>query len=83
MRVKITGTGELFGVNICTDSGQNILLSKNFSSTEFTQEPEWTNVTIQFHTSAALADFEVRAVCFPGMTSMYLDYVNIKQINPP
>jgi len=83
MRVKISGTGELFGVNICTDSGQNILLSKNFSSTEFTQEPEWTNVTIQFHTSAALADFEVRAVCFPGMASMYLDYVNINQINPP
>jgi uncharacterized membrane protein len=82
MRVKISGTGELFGVNICTDSGQNILLSKNFSAAEFAQEPEWTNVTITFHTSAALADFEVRAVCFPGTADMYLDYVTVDQINP-
>jgi hypothetical protein len=82
MRVKISGTGELFGVNVCTDSGQNILLSKNFSATEFAPEPEWTNVTITFHTSAALADFEVRAVCFPGTADMYLDYVTVDQINP-
>jgi hypothetical protein len=81
MRVKISGTGELFAVNICTDGGQNILLSKNFSAAEFAQEPEWTNVTIPFHTSAALADFEVRAVCFPGTANMYLDYVTVDQIN--
>jgi len=82
LRVKISGNGELFGINICTDGGQNILLSKNFSSAEFAQELEWTNVTIPFHTRAALADFEVRAVCFPGTANMYLDYVTVDQINP-
>jgi uncharacterized membrane protein len=83
MRVKINGTGELFGVNICTDSGQNILLSKNFSSTEFVQQPDWMTLTIPFYTNQPLADFEVRLVCFPGTVDMYLDYINIYQINSP
>jgi len=82
MRIKISGTGELFGINICTESGQNILLSKNFSAAEFAQAPEWTNVTIPFYTNAPLADFEVRAICFPGTASMYLDYLTVDQINP-
>jgi uncharacterized membrane protein len=82
MRIKISGTGELFGINVCTNGGQNILLSKNFSASKFAQEPEWTNVTIPFQSSAALADFEVRAVCFPGTVDMYLDYISVNQINP-
>lgn len=83
IRVRINGTGELFGVDVCADSGQNVLLSKNFSSMEFVQEPEWTNLTIQFDTAQPLADFEVRTVLFPERADIYLDYVDLRQINPP
>lgn len=82
MRVRTNGTGESLGVDICTDSGQNILMSRNFSSTEFAQEPEWTNLTILFSAPQPLSDFEVRAICFSGRVDIYLDYVDIHQISP-
>lgn len=83
MRTKINGTGELFGITICTDSGQKVLLSKNFSSMEFAQQQDWMNLTIPFHTDEPLSDFELRAVCFTGTADMYLDYFSVDQINPP
>ena len=83
MRIRINGTGELFGIDICTDSGQKVLLSKNFSSTEFAQQQDWMNLTIPFHTDEPLDDFELRAVCFPRTADMYLDYFSVDQINPP
>ena len=87
LRVKINGTDELFGVDICTDTGQNVLLSKNFTLTEaralFTaNQTEWENLTISFSTSQPLADFEVRTVCFSGKADIYLDYVDVSQISP-
>ena len=82
MRIRINGTGELFGISICTDGGQSVLLSKNFSSTEFAQKQDWMNVTISFHADEPLDDFELRAVCFPGTANMYLDYFTVDQIDP-
>jgi uncharacterized membrane protein len=83
MRMKVNGTDELFGVDVCTDTGQNVILSENFSSTDFVQQAQWTNLTIQFHNTQPLADFEVRAVCFSGKANIYLDYVDVDQISLP
>jgi uncharacterized membrane protein len=82
LKLRINGTGELFGIDACTDNGQNVLLSENFSSTEFPQQSDWTNVTIPFDTTQPLADFELRAVCFPGTANMYVDYLTLDQTNP-
>lgn len=83
LKIKINGTGELFRVDICTDNGQKVLLSENFSSTEFAQQQDWTNFTIVFHADEPLSDFGLRVVCFPGTVDMYLDYLRLDQINPP
>jgi uncharacterized membrane protein len=83
MKVRINITDVTFGVDVCADSGQKILLSKNFSSTDFAKDQEWTNLTILFYTAQPLADFEVKTVLFPEKADIYLDYVDVKQINPP
>jgi hypothetical protein len=82
MRTWINAPNQSFGVDICTDSGQNVLLSENLSSTGYAQVSEWTNITIPFRATQPLADFEVRAVCFPGKIDIYLDYLDVGQINP-
>jgi uncharacterized membrane protein len=83
LRARINRTDVTFGVDVCADSGQKILLSKNFSATDFAKDQEWTNLTIPFHAAQPLADFEVKTVLFPEKADIYLDYVDVKQINPP
>ena len=82
MRLRINGTDQSFGVDVCADKGQSILLSKNFSSTDFAEDREWMNLTISFHTAQPIADFEVKTTLFPENADIYLDYVEVNQINP-
>ncbi len=82
MRVKINGPDESFGVDVCADNGQSILLSKNFSSTDFAGDREWMNLAISFHNAQPIADFEVKTILFPEKADIYLDYVEVNQVNP-
>jgi uncharacterized membrane protein len=82
VKAGINRTDEVFRVDMCVNGGRDILLSKNFSSTDFVKDQQWTNLTISFRTAQPVADFEVRTILFPGNADIYLDYVEFRQINP-
>jgi uncharacterized membrane protein len=82
MKAGINRTDGVFRVDICADGGQNILQSKNFSLTDFGKDQQWTNLAISFRTAQPLADFEIRTILLPGNADIYLDYVEVRQIEP-
>jgi uncharacterized membrane protein len=82
MKAGINGTDGAFRVDMCSDRGQNTLISKNFSSTDFAKDQQWTNLTVSFHTVQPIPDFEVRTILLPGNADIYLDYFEVRQIEP-
>jgi uncharacterized membrane protein len=82
MRLRVNGSGELFRVDLCTDGWQQVLFSKNFSSTDFVQQPDWINQTLPLSVTQPLPDFELRTIYGSGKADIYLDYIEVKQISP-
>jgi hypothetical protein len=82
LRLRINGTGELFTANICSNNGQSILASKTFSANSYAGAVNWSNHTFTLVLDKPLLDFEVRAVNLYGEADIYLDYIDVKQIEP-
>jgi uncharacterized membrane protein len=82
LRLRVNGTGQLFSVDICSNLGQNILMSKTFFGYEIKNETVWFDQPFYVALDKPLVDFEVRAVNVSGKADIYLDYIDVKQINP-
>ena len=82
LRLNVNGTGEIFTVQICTDNGSNILRSKTFSADNLERKGNWTDQTFQLDLEKPLVDFEVRGVNISPNADIYLDYIDVKQVNP-
>jgi len=81
LRLKINGTGEIFTVNICSNNGQNILVSKTFFGGNLTEKAIWMYQTFRLNLDKPLMDFEVRAINVSSHADIFLDYIDVKQIN--
>jgi hypothetical protein len=82
LRLKINGTGEIFSVDICSNHGQNILVSKTFFAGNLTEKAIWMYHTFHLNLDKPLIDFEVRAINVSSQADIFLDYIDVKQINP-
>lgn len=82
LRLRVNGTGSLFTLNICSNDGQNIILQKVLTGSDFVASNTWQNQTFTINLDKPLVDFEVRAVDVSGQADIMLDYINVKQIIP-
>lgn len=73
---------EIFSLEICSDDGQNILNSKTFNG-DFAVKDEWVNQTFSLILDKPLIDLEVRAVNVSNHVTLYLDYIEVKQVDAP
>lgn len=87
LRFKLNLTGsvasEIFTVEVCSDNGQNILRSKTYFDGDFTGKGTWMNQTFSLDFDKPLIDFEVRAINVSNHVDIYLDYIDVKQIDIP
>ena len=81
IRAKINSTDGGFRVDLSDEEGQDILLSKDFSSIDFV-ENQWINLTVSFRNMLPLPDFEIKTVLLPQNADLYVDYVEVRQIVP-
>jgi uncharacterized membrane protein len=82
LRLNINGTGQIFKVEICKDHGSTILESKTFSADDLVDKGNWTDQTFQLDLQKPLVDFEVRGMNISPDADIYLDYIDVKQVNP-
>jgi len=81
-RVNTTsGTNEMFTVEICSNSGQNILASRTFQNDNLKNNTTWRSETVNFTVTRPLSDFEVRAVNVSEQVGILLDYIEIEQVD--
>jgi uncharacterized membrane protein len=82
LRLRVNGTGRLFILNICSNNGQNIIMQKVLTDSDFVGSNTWQNQTFTINPDKPLVDFEVRAVGVSGQADIMLDYIDVKQILP-
>ncbi len=85
LRLKVDATEvsftEIFTLELCSSGGQDILISKTFLDSDFSSSPIWENRTINISLNRPIVDFEVRASNISGHADIYLDFIDVKQIN--
>jgi len=81
LRLKINGTGEMFTTNICSNNGQNVLASETFSAGSYTRVSVWSNYTFTLILDKPLVDFEIRTINLSDQADVFLDYIDVRQID--
>jgi hypothetical protein len=81
LRLKINGTGEVFTLSICSNNGRDILTSKTYSDRLSAEKIEWIPQSFQICLEKPLFDFEVRATNVSSTADIYLDYIELAQID--
>ena len=71
---------EIFSLEICSDDGQSIFVSETFDG-DFAVKEVWFNQTFSLSLDRPLIDFEIRAVSVSNNVELYLDYIEVKQID--
>jgi len=81
LRLKINGTGEVFTLSICSNNGRDILTSKTYSDRLSAEKIKWIPQSFQICLEKPLLDFEVRATNVSSTADIYLDYIELAQID--
>lgn len=85
LRLKVDAieisSSEIFTVEFCSSNGQDILISKTFFDSDLSNSATWENRTINISLDKPLVDFETRAVNISSPVHIYLDYIEVKQID--
>jgi uncharacterized membrane protein len=72
----------LLTVEVCSEDGNNVFISKTIVTNELVGRNIWTDYTISISLAAPLVDFEIRAVNVSSQVAIFLDYIDVKQIIP-
>lgn len=81
VRLKISWENGTCAVDFCADNGTKILKTEMFSLDSSGSNAQWISRTFKMIVDAPLTDFEARAISLPGNADMYLDYIELVQID--
>jgi len=85
LRLKVDSSkilsGEILTIEVCFNHGQTILISKNILHSDYSSSSKWFNKVIGVSLDYPLIDFEIRAVNITNQANVYLDYIDVVQID--
>jgi len=80
-RLKVSGENGTCVVDFCADNGTELLKTEMFTPTASGSNAQWISRTFNMTIDTPLTDFEVQAVNLPGNMDVYLDYIELVQID--
>jgi hypothetical protein len=81
VRLKISGENGTCAMDFCAENGSKLLKTETFSPDSSGPNAQWISRTFKMTIDTPLTDFEARAINLPGNVDIYLDYIELVQID--